>query len=202
MSVKTALNELKYDPLSEEDIRRYLGNRTLVMKYADLNLYKDIDALFTMNGEISRPPYPDSCVILLETKPRFGHWICIKKNSKNGRRILSFFDSYGGFPDKQKHYVSEDFLQSSGQEFNKICQLLYDASFKGYLVEFSHRKLQNIRNDKMATCGHWCCIFIKSNMPVDDFNDYLDSFGIKNKDDLVVMLYFNLIPNKKRMKYF
>lgn len=179
------IDRLKYKPLSENDIFKYLGGRTKILRYSEIQGVNNIDHLLAPYG---------NCVILLETEPEFGHWICLKKLVRPDFKIISFFDSYGGFPDKQKHYVDEDFLLHSGQKYNKICQLLYEASFKGWIIEFSHRKLQNIRNTKMATCGHWCSIFIKSGLTVDEFNEYIDSFNIKNKDDLVVMLYFNMIP--------
>lgn len=185
------LNELKYKPLSEHDIVDYLNGKTRIIRYSEMNGVNNIEQLLSPHG---------NCVILLETEPDFGHWICLKKVTRGPNKFISFFDSYGGFPDKQKHYVDEDFLQSSGQKFNKICQLLYDASFKGYIIEFSHRKLQNLRNAKMATCGHWCSVFIKSGLTVDEFNEYIDSFDIKNKDDLVVMLFYKLIPDKKKRK--
>lgn len=185
--MSSELNPLKYKPLSENDIFKYLGGKTRIYKYSEIQGVNNIESLLSPYG---------NCVILLETEPEFGHWICLKRTIRPNVKFISFFDSYGGFPDKQKHYVNEDFLERSGQKYDKICKLLYDASFNGWIIEFSHRKLQNIRNAKMATCGHWCSVFIKSGMTVDEFNEYIDSFGIKNKDDLVVMLYFGLIPNE------
>ena len=38
--------------------------------------------------------------------------------------MVSFFDSYGGFPDNQKHHINEDFLAQSGQKYNKLALLL------------------------------------------------------------------------------
>lgn len=186
-----SLDPLKYSPLSETDIIKYLDGKTKICKYNEIQGVSNIETLLSPYG---------NCIILLETEPDFGHWICLKKTNRPNIKFISFFDSYGDFPDKQKHYIDEDFLQSSGQKFNKICKLLYDASFNGWIIEFSHRRLQNLRNAKMATCGHWCSVFIKSGLTVDEFNKYIDSFGIKNKDDLIVMLYFNIIPKKEQNK--
>lgn len=209
---KNELNILKCTPLSEKDIEKRLKGRTKVLKYNEMGAYKNINQLLH--------PY-NNCVILLETEPEFGHWICLKKTENvrihcakrchncqlckfgndNPVTMISFFDSYGGFPDNQKHYIEEDFLQKSGQKNNKISQLLYDASFlPNTLIEFSHKKLQNIKNHNLATCGHWCCVFILSGMAVDDFNEYLGKYNEKDKDELVVKLYYNIIPKIKKQK--
>lgn len=181
------IEKLKQTPLSETDILKKLNGKTTIYKYNELINFKSVEEML---GRY------DNCVILLETEENFGHWICIKVTGKR----ISFFDSYGGFPDRQKHFVNEDFLKSSGQEFNKLCQLLYECSFR-YTVEFSQRPLQNIRNLKLATCGLWCCVFIKSGLTVDPFYEFIDSFNMKDKDALVVMLYYDLpIKNDSKKK--
>ena len=182
----TSVTQLKYRPLSDSEIVGLLDGQTVVRKYNELDRFSSIDELLAPYG---------NCVILLETAKNFGHWICIKRTGK----MVSFFDSYGGFPDNQKHYINEDFLEKSGQSYNKICELLYKASFSS-LVEFSNRKLQNIKNSKVATCGYWCALFIKSGMTVDEFYKYIDSFHVKDKDSLVVSLIAGEIPQPKRRR--
>lgn len=190
--MQNKVNTLKYKPLSETDIKSFLGGRTRIVKYSQINAVTDIDQLVEPYG---------NCVILLETEPEFGHWICLKKNVRPNFTMISFFDSYGGFPDKQKHYVGKDFLAESGQKYNKLCELLYYCSYNNrYLVEFSHRKFQNIRDPKMATCGHWCSVFIKSNLTIKEFNEYIDKYQERNLDNLVVKLYYNMIPKLKKRK--
>ena len=179
-------SQLKFKPLSDEEIVRLLDGKTTVRKYNELSSFNTIDELIAPYG---------NCVILLETAQNYGHWICIKRTGN----MVSFFDSYGGFPDKQKHYVNEDFLERSGQEYNKICELLHKASFDS-LVEFSNRKLQDIKKPKVATCGYWCVLFIKSGLTVDDFYDYIDSFKVKDKDSLVVDLVLHGMPPTKRKR--
>ena len=180
-------SQLKYKPLSDKEIVDLLDGRTVVRKYNELDRFDTIDELIAPYG---------NCVILLETAQNYGHWICIKKTGN----MISFFDSYGGFPDNQKHYVNEDFLKRSGQKYNKICELLHKASFN-YLVEFSNRKLQDIKKPKIATCGYWCVCFIKSGLTVDDFYDWLNSFKVRDKDSLVVDLVVNGMPMNKRMRF-
>lgn len=175
---------LRNIPLSEQDIIKYLGTGTPIYKYNELMLCKDIYELFGNAGY---------CIILIETKPNFGHWVCLRKNTRYGWTFISFFDSYGGFPDKQKRYIGQTFLHSSNQHYNKLCELLYFASCdekRRTIVEFSETAFQNINDSNLSTCGHWCCVFIESGLTVDEFREYIKKFDETNKDNLVVRIFF------------
>lgn len=188
MAETKSVEELLHYPLSDNEIRNYLGGMTKVHKYNEIMQYPDIESLLA--------PF-DNVVILLETGVNFGHWICVKRV----RERISFFDSYGEFPDKQKHHVNEPFLINSGQGFNKICQLLDAASYK-YLIEFSDRPLQDIKNTFISTCGQWCCNFIKSGMNVDEFYNYIDSYHTNDLDRLCCELFKEKEPTIKKPKYY
>lgn len=180
------IEELKRTALGDNEISAYLNGQTKVVKYNEIPIYCDINQLLG--------PF-NNCVILLETKQNFGHWICLKK--KNG--VISFFDSYGDFPDEQKKFVNSKFLADSGQKYNIICKMLDEASYN-YTIEFSDRRLQNMDDLSIATCGHWCSVFIKSGMLVDEFYDFIDSFGEPDLDKLIVEIFYNQ-PLNKRMRY-
>lgn len=170
------MENLKYDPLTDTDIKAKLGGKTKVMTYAELSEYEDIDSLLAPYGNV---------VFLLRQGENFGHWLCLKRI---GDRI-SFFDSYGEFPDKQKQHVDREFSYRSGEKINKLCELLYKASFK-YTIEFSEFKYQK-KDNKTATCGHWCCLFILSGLRTDDFHKFISKFNEKDKDLLCIKLYFS-----------
>lgn len=172
------IKRLVNSPLSNTDIIKRLGGRTKILMYDEFNNYDNLEKLLE--------PW-DNLVFLLRTEEDFGHWMCIKKSWNR----ISFFDSYGDFPDVQKKYVKAKFLEESDQKYNKLCELLYNASFK-YVIEFSQYKLQK-KDSKIATCGQWCCLFIESGLLVDDFKTYIDSFKEKNKDYLCVKLFYELI---------
>lgn len=171
------LKRLANSPMSNTDIIKRLGGRTKILMYDEFNKYDDLEKLLE--------PW-DNLVFLLRTEEDFGHWMCIKKSWDR----ISFFDSYGDFPDVQKKYVNQKFLEKSEQKYNKLCELLYNASFK-YTIEFSQYKLQK-KDNKIATCGQWCCLFIESGLLVDDFKTWIDSFKEKNKDFLCVKLFYDL----------
>ena len=171
------LVELTRKPLSDSDILKRLQGKTKVLVYSDFQEYDDLDSLLHPHGNV---------VFLLKMKPNYGHWMCIKRT---GDRI-SFFDSYGEFPDKQKKHVPKDFLEESGQSYNKLCELLLKASYK-YTIEFSEYKYQK-KDGRTATCGQWCCVFIESDLTTDDFRHFIDSFPEKNKDLVCTKLFYGL----------
>ena len=177
VSVKE-LERLANSPMSNIDIIKRLGGRTKILMYDEFNKYNDLE-------DVLRPW--DNVVFLLRTEEDFGHWMCIKRAFDR----ISFFDSYGDFPDVQKKYVKTKFLEKSNQKYNKLCELLYNASFK-YVIEFSQYKLQK-KSEDISTCGQWCCLFIESGLLVDDFKTYIDSFKEQNKDYLCVKLFYDLI---------
>lgn len=175
-----SLSELKglaNNPMSNNDIIKRLGGRTKILMYDEFNKYDDLE-------DVLRPW--DNVVFLLRTEEDFGHWMCIKKS----RDRISFFDSYGDFPDVQKKFVEKKFLEKSEQKYNKLCELLWKASFK-YTIEFSEYKYQK-KSPKIATCGQWCCLFIESGLLTDDFKTLIDSYHAKDKDLLCVKLFYEL----------
>ena len=169
------LVDLTRQPLSDADILKRLHGKTKVLVYSDFQEYDNLDSLLA--------PY-DNVVFLLKMMPNYGHWMCIKRT---GDRI-SFFDSYGEFPDKQKKHVPKGFLKESGQSYNKLCELLLKASYK-YTIKFSEYKYQK-KDGKTATCGQWCCVFIESGLTTDDFRQFIDSFHQKDKDLICVELFY------------
>ena len=171
------LTKLTRTPLSDTDILKRLGGRTKVLVYSDFQDYVDLDSLLEPYGNV---------VFLLKMTDNYGHWMCIKRT---GDRI-SFFDSYGEFPDKQKKHVPKRYLEESGQKANKLCELLYQASFK-YTIEFSEYHYQK-KDGKTATCGQWCCVFIESGLTTDGFKQYIDSFHEKDKDIICVKMFYNV----------
>lgn len=185
MEVEMDYEKLKRTPLGDHEVSAYLNGNVKILKYNEIPNYRNIEELLK--------PY-DAVVILLETKFDFGHWICLKKTGD----VISFFDSYGDFPDQQKKFVNTKFLRDSGQKFNIICKMLDEASYK-YVIEFSDRCLQNMDDLSIATCGLWCAVFIKSGMLVEEFYDFIDSFGEKDYDKVVVDIFYNQ-PMNKRIK--
>ena len=97
------LIKLTRTPLSDADILKRLGGRTKVLVYSDFQDYVDLDSLLEPYGNV---------VFLLKMTDNYGHWMCVKRT---GDRI-SFFDSYGEFPDKQKKHVPKRTLKRADRK--------------------------------------------------------------------------------------
>ena len=91
--------------------------------------------------------------------------------------VVSFFDSYGDFPDDQKQFVNNEFLVRSGLAFNYICRLLHKASFK-YTVEFSHSTIYRRRTNMWLRVDSGVVCLCSTRGPgVDGFYWHIRDFG-------------------------
>ena len=100
---------------------------------------------------------------------------------------MSFFDSYGDFPDDQMQFINNEFLVQSGQAFNYMCRLLHKASFK-YTVDHLQEEGQ--------TCGYvWTVVLsvcVEYNGPgVDGFYWYIRDFGNPDFDEVCLELFYS-----------
>ena len=79
----SAVIKMMRTPLSDDDIRKILGNDIKICLYPDLSNHTNMRELLN---------YPtDCCIILYEEKHICGHWTCATRNNDN----FDFFDSYG-----------------------------------------------------------------------------------------------------------
>lgn len=181
MEENKKLERLTQKCLTDRNIIKRLGGRTKIVMYDEFKDFNTIEEVLS--------PW-DNTVFLLKTEDDFGHWMCMKRTGKR----ISFFDSYGEFPDIQKRHLDKKYCEESGQKYNKLCELLYEASFR-YTIEFSEHKYQS-SDPKVSTCGQWCCLFIESGLLTDDFKTYIDEcqkeFKLKSRDQVCVKLYYNV----------
>jgi len=173
------LQKLKMKPLSDHDIYEKLHGKTNIVMYNELQNYKDIDELLTN----------DSAVILYENKPKVGHWVCLIKFMNDGIPTIEFFDSYGIFPDEEKKFISKRFLKESQQAYNKIAELLMNASDR-YEIQFNNYKLQKWCKN-VNTCGHHVISRIKmKDLNIDDYSKFLKRYKVDglSPDDVVTII--------------
>jgi hypothetical protein len=58
--------------LGNEDFGKYIHHlNKMVVKFSDLEIYKDIYQIL--------PAWEDYRIILIEQKPRMGHWVCLTR---------------------------------------------------------------------------------------------------------------------------
>lgn len=168
------INELMKKSTTGQFIYDKLNGNTNLIVYGDLNECKHIDDLFI----------DDSCVILLETKEDFGHWVCIIKHPNS----IEAFNSYGNYIDDDLKYVPKNMKKRLGEDYPTLSLLLYDS---GYKIEYNDYKLQS-KSSSIATCGYHVIMRIKfKEMNIDDYAKMLLNKEY-TPDQLVVMYVLSI----------
>jgi len=153
--------------------------KTKIMTYKDLNNFDSIDSVLHPHGNV---------VLLYETRPNYGHWVCLLKHiSDNGRPYLEFFDSYGMAPDQQLSFIKSRFRQENHQDYPILTELMKQSK---YPVIYNKEQLQDDFND-VSTCGRhvsfrlimrdrpladYLRMFNKSKLSPDEIVTYLTAF--------------------------
>lgn len=164
--------KLKTIPFSSEDILNAVDGETKIVKYCDIHKFRNIDELLR--------PY-NSVVILYQTKPNYGHWVCLHLN--NG--ILEFFDPYGKIIDSQLEHIDPNFRKVSYQDFPYLSKLMLDSPYK---LIYNKAPLQK-QNSSVSSCGRHCAMrLILRDMPLLEYQNILLSKGGNNPDDKVTYL--------------
>ena len=79
----SAVIKMVRTPLSDDDLRKILGNDIKIVLCQDLSKHDNIRELLNNSK--------DWCIIVYEEKRLCGHWTCLTGNNDN----FAFFDSYG-----------------------------------------------------------------------------------------------------------
>jgi hypothetical protein len=159
-SKERILNKYKLElkkMVSEDDFVRNLGldvkNKT--MKYSELENYKTIDELI--------PSKDDFRILLLESEPSVGHWVCLIRKDDT----LEFFDSYGKTHKGELRFIPKFINKMLNQPDDYLTKIM--KSSKNPI--FSTLKLQN-ENPDVCTCGRHCIARILCGKAGYDLNDY------------------------------
>lgn len=160
--------------LSNVDVEDIVGKQINMIVYDNLNTVGDINDLFINN----------CCLISYRWGDNMGHWCCLRKNKKGNKTIISFFDSYGDFPDDELKKIKLKF----NPEIARLLLKFRDESDNN-LVEYNDEQLQK-KQFKVNTCGRWCGLFMKyKDVSADDFADiFLKYKKYIDLDELVTEL--------------
>jgi hypothetical protein len=122
-------------PLSGTEVAERLGG--------PVYRYKQLAGM----AELPKRPF----ALLYESADKVGHWCCVlDTRDAAGRPCLEIFDSYGEPPDRQRDYISPEYLEASGQKHPYLARLL--LPFPN--VAYSSQRLQHLRPG-ISTCGRW-----------------------------------------------
>lgn len=182
--IMKSLDKFKAIPLSNYDIMNLVEGKANVVLYRELHKFMSIDEVF--NGF-------DACFLLYESKPNYGHWCCMtlrdqphksKKPKAESKRLLEFFDPYGGFPDTQLKHISVEFRKESNQDVPYLSTLLYEAGSK-YSLSYNEFQFQKLK-EGVADCGRWCSVRIMlKELPLREFKAlFLSVYS----DDIVTLV--------------
>jgi len=154
--------EIIETPMGDDDIKFYLPNSKII-KYSELSKYKNIDELLPNNK--------DFVFCLYEESKNSGHWTALTKHLKNGKLIISYFDSYGGKIDEPLNWLSKSENINLHQDRKLLSNLLNKCPYK---VEYNPIKYQS--EDKahdINSCGRHATFYVKN---LTDCNRDLDQY--------------------------
>lgn len=180
---KLELEEVKKDPLGDDEIRKYLPE-CKIMKYSKLQEYKSIDDLL--------PNERDYCIMLYEDSKNNGHWVCLLKYDNN----IEYNDSYGGEVDDPLKWTNCKIRKELNEATPYLSHLL-NACYDKYNILYNPTKYQT-ENPKIATCGRHCIFRIlkmkNNNMNLSDYYKFMKKMKKKYKTyDNVVSNFIDII---------
>lgn len=139
--------ESQAKPMTNLDLKRYLGTEEHLIKYSDLENYKSIFDLLPTDRSYK--------IILIEQQKNDGHFVCI---CRYGNTICSF-DPYGCRIDDELKFVNRFMNKMLGQDRHFLTDLLKKVDQTKFDIIYNKKKLQKL-NNTIATCGKWCILFI------------------------------------------
>lgn len=169
------IDELKSYAYSGQDILNMVDQKSKIIIYSDLKHYKNIDEVLE--------PY-NNAVILYETRPNFGHWVCL---TKRGNKI-EYFDSYANPPDKPLDYVDEKMKKKLGVQYPYLSKLLSDSK---YNIVYNTYQLQKL-NKKISNCGRYVGLRVAmQEYPLDQYIKMLKNGKLSPDDAITYLTAFN-----------
>jgi hypothetical protein len=160
MSKDKAIEKYKMElkkMVSEDDfVRNFgLGVKNKILKYSELENYNTIDQLI--------PDQDDFRIILLESEPSVGHWVCLIRRGDT----LEFFDSYGKTHKGEMKYIPKFINRMLNQKDEYLTRIMKSSKNPIY----STLKLQN-NNPDVCTCGRHVIARILCSKAGYDLTDY------------------------------
>ena len=162
--------------LSNKDILQLLDGKASIVLYPQLHKFHNIDQVLGPYG---------ACILLFEAKPKYGHWCCLWKLNPT---TVSFFNSYGGYPDDSLEYINDEFRRNTNQKYPILSQLLLDSPYELTYNDIDYQKhKQDIR-----TCGRHCVVRLKCrNLTDEEYEEFIKYYCKElriNPDELVTVL--------------
>lgn len=179
-SIKEILRQYQDIALSDKEVLKLVDGKANLILYPDLHKYSSLDEILDPYG---------ACILLFEAQPHYGHWCCIFKVNK---RLVEFFNPYGGYPDDSLEYIPMHFRMMSNQYLPQLSYLMLDSPYE---LSYNEHKFQQHGSD-IKTCGRWCAIrLIYRFLSLEEFEKMIKEMCRKLKvtgDKLVTLLTMHI----------
>jgi hypothetical protein len=151
--------------ITDQDLKRYglINDLSDVIKYSDLQKYNTMLELL--------PKENDYKVILTETKPNSGHWVCLLRYGN----CIEFFDSYGVSPDGELKFIDKITRKLLGEDKKELTRL-FNTLPEDYMGIYNKKHFQSLKNN-INTCGRFVicrCLTSQFGYKLDEFIDLLE----------------------------
>lgn len=171
------LRKIIDDPMSDYDIRLYLGKNAKIITYDELKNYKTIDDIM--------PNHKDFVVILFrEDTEGHNHWIGMTKDkSKNA---VYHFCSYGSYPDEYLFtWINCKMRKKLGEDRAYMTDLLNSCVYDVFYNDIKYQLMEYKGDDNIATCGrhltNFIINFIDNGMDLKKYYEYMRGLQQKQK---------------------
>lgn len=165
---KKILAEYEDVALSDRDIFNLLDGKFKLVLYPELINYSNIDEIL---GSYN------ACVLLFEAKKAFGHWVCLWKLDHN---TVSFFNSYGGYPDDSLDYIPEHFARINNEDYPYLSVLLTESPYELTYNDKAYQK----HSKNIKTCGRHCIVRLwNKNLTDEEYEKWMDDMTKKYNVD-------------------
>lgn len=171
--MRRILDSLKEYSFSGKDILDCVEGKTKIVRNTEMHKFKSIYEVVSPYG---------SAVILYETEPRYGHWVCLILHNN---RLLEFFDPYGHGVDEQLKFIDMNFRLKSNQYYPYLSMLIHKS---GIPVIVNRKKLQNNYSD-ISSCGRHVGMRINlKSIPLEDYQSLMEKEQGLDADDKVTFM--------------
>lgn len=181
---KSIIKQYENIALTDKHIFDLLKGQNNLVLYPNLINYRNIDEVLGPNG---------MCVLLFEAKKNYGHWCCLWKLNNN---TVSFFNSYGGYPDDTLEYIPEHFAMMNNEDVPYLSMLLDESPYKLTYNETAYQK----KGSDMRTCGRHCVVRLFNRNKTDkQYYKYVKGFCDRldiDPDEFVTLMTMD--PKKGR----
>ena len=171
------MEEVEQYPLGDDDIRTILGSNISILNYPDLKNMESADEMFDDEGR---------CVLLFPSfSEQSGHWTGLIDRPDS----ISFFDSYGQAPEKQKAGLGKARLKELHEDHPDLTRLLKAS---GKPVYYNHYKFQEL-SPMIGTCGrHVCVRLLNKNKSLDEYYNMVKKSKM-NPDEYVSKVTYKIL---------